>query len=188
MRTNLIFISRIRKNIANFKLIQINAICKLGKKSDNQMINCMTCCKMKMMKRYFSLLLFSILLQFSYSQDANLIIDVLGINEVKGIIQVGIYNNSDSFPKIGGEYRVAYFTVSSKNVTATIENLPQGEYAAALYHDLNSDGECNLNFLGIPKEPYGFSNNIKPFFRAPSYELTKITLKGHKTIQIKLID
>ena len=70
----------------------------------------------------------------------------------------------------------------------TIDDLPNGEYAIALYHDVNADGICNLNLISIPKEPYGFSNNVKPVFSAPTFESTKFALNSDKTIQIDLID
>ncbi len=107
---------------------------------------------------------------------------------MKGLIQIGIYNERDAFPKIGMEYRLEYFTVVSKEMTVRIKDLPYGEYSIALFHDIDSDGECNLNFIGIPKEPYGFSNNIKPVFKAPSFESTKVVLNTNKIIRVELID
>ena len=140
------------------------------------------------MKKHFYLLCFSLFTQYLFSQQSILSIKILGIKEVKGIIQVGIYNEKDAFPKKGREYRVEYFMVTSKETTVTIENLAHDEYSIALYHDLNSDGECNLNFISIPKEPYVFSNNVKPVLSAPSFERTKFALNSNRTIQIKLID
>jgi uncharacterized protein (DUF2141 family) len=44
-----------------------------------------------------------------------------------------------------------------------------GRYALVMFHDANADGELNVGPLG-PKEGYGFSNNLRPFFSAPSLE------------------
>jgi uncharacterized protein (DUF2141 family) len=49
-------------------------------------------------------------------------------------------------------------------------DLPPGTYAIACFHDENANGRFDQNFLGIPKEGYGFSNNVHPFFSAPSFE------------------
>ncbi len=42
--------------------------------------------------------------------------------------------------------------------------------AIALLQDLNNNGKLDTNLLGIPKEPYAFSNNIKPVFSAPKFQ------------------
>ena len=41
-----------------------------------------------------------------------------------------------------------------------------------MFHDLNENDIHDINFLGIPKEPYGFSNNAKALFSAPDFEKT----------------
>jgi uncharacterized protein (DUF2141 family) len=39
--------------------------------------------------------------------------------------------------------------------------VPYGEYAVAAFLDMNGNGKQDRNFLGIPKEPYGFSNDAR---------------------------
>lgn len=48
----------------------------------------------------------------------------------------------------------------------TIAGIPPGRYAAQAYQDLNGNGKIDRNFLGIPKEPVGFSNDA-PIRMAP---------------------
>ncbi|NLZ95638.1 MAG: DUF2141 domain-containing protein, partial [Bacteroidales bacterium] len=60
-------------------------------------------------------------------------------------------------------------------------------YAFSIYHDINSDKECNLSFFGIPKEPYGFSKNYRPILSKPSFHDCKINLYQDMTIVIDLI-
>ena len=55
-------------------------------------------------------------------------------------------------------------------------DLPPGTYAIACFHDENANGRFDQNFLGIPKEGYGFSNNVHPFFSAPSFESASFVL------------
>ncbi len=81
--------------------------------------------------------------------SSDLIIEIKGIETVEGKIQIGIYNDEDKFPEVGGAYRSEYFTVTAKEMSCTIKDLPNGVYAIALFHDVNSDGECNLNFWGF---------------------------------------
>ena len=55
-------------------------------------------------------------------------------------------------------------------------DLPPGIYAVACFHDEDGDGAFEQNFLGIPKEGYGFSNNLHPIFSAPSFDLASVVL------------
>lgn len=119
---------------------------------------------------------------------STLTIQVQGIKDIKGKIQIGIYNDAAKFPKVGGEYRTEYMEVNANEVTYQAKNLRNGKYAIALFHDINSDGVCNLNFLGIPKEPYGFSKNIRPIWSAPTFSKTEILVHSDTQISIKLIN
>ncbi len=49
------------------------------------------------------------------------------------------------------------------------ENIPPGTYALAVVHDENMNGKLDSNWLGIPKEGYGFSNDVKAVHGAPSF-------------------
>jgi uncharacterized protein (DUF2141 family) len=67
-------------------------------------------------------------------------------------------------------------------------DLPPGEYAVSTYQDVNINGKLDRYFIGKPKEPYGFSNNIKPF-GPPSYKDCKFNLTSSpKLISISLIN
>jgi uncharacterized protein (DUF2141 family) len=55
--------------------------------------------------------------------------------------------------------------------TVTVElALPAGEYALSVFQDINADGKLARNFIGIPKEPAGLSNNAVPRFGPPKYK------------------
>ena len=101
-------------------------------------------------------------------------------------MQIGLYNNAKDFPKVGKEYKRLYFKVTNWKMSYSIKNLTKGKYAVAIFYDKNSDKVCNRNFMGIPTEKYGFSNDIKPVLSAPSFEDTQIVLDQNKTLHIKL--
>ena len=67
---------------------------------------------------------------------------------------------------------------------------PKGEYAIALWHDENNDGKLNKNWLGMPTEGYGFSNNVFGAFGPPDYEecTFKIREGEIRNLDIKLIN
>ncbi len=64
--------------------------------------------------------------------------------------------------------------------------LPPGTYALGLFHDLNGNGVLDKNLFGIPKEPYGFSNNARGRLGPPSFEDAAISVTGDQPITIRL--
>lgn len=77
-----------------------------------------------------------------------------------------------------------------KDGTASLVfSLPPGEYALSTYHDVNGNNKLDRHFYGKPKEPYGFSNNVKPKFGPPKYDKCKFSLgESSKSLSITLID
>ena len=120
------------------------------------------------------------------AQHSDLNVKITNIKEVKGHLEIGVYNNPELFPKVDKQYKVFYIKVTASNMNYTIKGLKHGQYALAIFHDLNSDTICNRNIMGIPTEKYGFSNNVRPFLSAPSFEDAAINLNSKKTIIIQL--
>jgi len=137
--------------------------------------------------RYIFLIFFAFLNHSLYSQTYNLSITVTGIKNSEGEISIGLYNKKESFPHVDEQYKVFFIEADKFSGIYTIKDLPKGEYAVAIFHDKNSDKICNTNFLGIPKEGYGFSNNYKPRLSSPSFKDCKIDLSNNMSITIKLI-
>ncbi|MDA0338748.1 MAG: DUF2141 domain-containing protein [Proteobacteria bacterium] len=62
-----------------------------------------------------------------------------------------------------------------------------GLYAISVFHDKDSDGKLDTNFIGIPSEPVGVSNNPKARMGSPRFEDAKFVLEpGVMHLQIKL--
>ncbi len=136
--------------------------------------------------RCLFLFIFLISINNTFSQRYSLDIVVPNIPKVKGHIQIGLYNDSEKFPKVGKEFKRFRFKTTKNKMRFRLNNLTKGTYAIAIYHDINSDKKCNRNFLGIPTEDYGFSNDVKPVFSAPSFKSAAFTMNKNKTITIKL--
>ena len=86
---------------------------------------------------------------------------------------VGLYDEKCKFPDPKGQLKVYSFKPDSISLTATITDLPFGTYAMAIYQDVNSNGKIDKNMIGIPTEPYAFSNNYKPTVKAPGFKNCK---------------
>lgn len=133
-------------------------------------------------------ILYGILSSLFSTENPQLIVKISNIEKIQGEIKIGIFNSEASFLKEGAALKNYSVKVEKNTATITITNLPKGEYAVSMYHDENSDNECNRNFIGIPKEAYGFSNNIKPKMAAPKYKDCKFNFSENKTLNIKLIN
>ncbi len=132
-------------------------------------------------------LFFYLLFPQSTTETVNLSITVENINSQKGSIEIGLFNTHERFLEKNQAYKRYSIKVTKSSETINIKDLPVGDYAVSLYHDKNSDGECNRNFFGIPKEPYAFSNNFRPKFSAPKFEDCKFSLTQDHNISIRLI-
>ncbi|MCF8381876.1 MAG: DUF2141 domain-containing protein [Bacteroidales bacterium] len=91
----------------------------------------------------------------AFSQNS-FTLEIVGHRKHVGKIYISIFNNEQSF-----EERKIYDSVLANSVADTL-NLPlilkSGEYLFSIYQDINNNGELDTNLLGIPREPFGFSN------------------------------
>jgi uncharacterized protein (DUF2141 family) len=122
----------------------------------------------------FSAVSFSPLHQNSQKKLAAVQLTVIGLENDIGDIKVGLFNSAESFTgKTKDKFGGAIIKIQNKKAQYVFSNVPYGEYAIKLFHDENGDDEINTNFLGIPTESYGFSNNAKALFGPPSFEKAK---------------
>lgn len=73
-----------------------------------------------------------------------------------------------------------------EGATLKVENLAEGQYWVRVYQDLNGNGDLDKNYVGIPKEPYGFSNNVRPRFGPPDTEDMLFEFSSNTSISIEL--
>lgn len=69
----------------------------------------------------------------------------------------------------------------------TFRGIAPGKWAVRLYHDENDNGKLDTNFFGIPREGYGFSNNVKGRFGPPPFDRRLFDVRNDTTITINLI-
>jgi len=78
--------------------------------------------------------------------------------------------------------------LESEVQTVVINNIPAGEYAVSIFHDIDKNGELNTNAIGIPNEPYGFSNDARGRFGPPKFKNAKFAFPETQEINIKLVN
>ncbi len=121
------------------------------------------------------------------STTGNIQIEIEGLENYNGYIQVDIYKTNKGFPtKNEFAYKKLRFKVSNTKSKYNVSNLSYGTYALAIYHDENSNKINDTNFFGIPKEKIGASNNPSSGY-IPSFNEAKFELKTvQKNITVKL--
>lgn len=124
---------------------------------------------------------------FSPIQKGELVVEIKNIENPQGVLYIAVYNES-SFLQEGKELiktKTPIQTVYDQKIA--INELPFGVYAIAIYHDVNNNGKLDKNYLGIPTEPYAFSNNPKVKWRSPTFDETKIELNAaQRSLQMEL--
>lgn len=122
-----------------------------------------------------------------FSPDGELLIRVSGIPSGDGKLLIGIYNKEEGFMDMTKTYRNITLDARKDQMQISIPDLPAGNYAIAVFHDANANGKLDKNMLGIPKEAYGFSNNVRGSFGPPSYKDCLFTVgTDRKEISLKL--
>ena len=109
-------------------------------------------------------------------------IDLSGLKNTNGVVNVALYNSAASFNKPAQAYKQAIVTPSATSLTIEFDSLAPGTYAFGLFHDENNDATLNTNILTIPTEGFAFSNNAMGTFGAPSFTQAQFTLGVKDTL------
>ena len=94
-----------------------------------------------------------------------------------GLALVGIYDKEENFgkakvnKKLNTEKILTGAATEISNNKAQIKlDVPFGSYVVSGFQDFDGNGVISGNFLGIPKEPFGFSNGAKGRFGPPKWQ------------------
>ena len=128
------------------------------------------------MKSRFYLFIILVLFLFSEGKSETLIVEIN--SEIKaGPVLMAVYNEKKFFGKTKTNEKTNpdHVLVGAKglikNNKAKLEfDIPFGNYVLAGIHDVDNNGMLSGGFLGIPKEPFGFSNNVRGNFGPPKWE------------------
>lgn len=135
-----------------------------------------------------ALLLFLILLMpLRGALAAALEIQIKDKSSDKGRFFYLLFDSEEGFPENEKKSKLQG-SFSAEENSLTLNELPNGSYAFTIFHDENNNKKLDTNFLGIPKESFGFSNNPRILFGAPAFDECKFKISGDKTIKIEMKD
>ncbi len=113
----------------------------------------------------------------STGEGSTLSIKLTNFRSADGQVLVALFRGGDGFPsKPGNAYRTAVTKISGSSASVEFKDLPAGEYAFSVIHDENGNNELDTNFIGIPKEGLGTSNNAKARMGPPKYRDAKFAV------------
>src|SRR5262245_44204094 len=99
----------------------------------------------------------------------DLTIEVSGVTPDRGKVYIAVYDRPEAFPTSGRQLVGQVLKAEDRHLTVRFKDLPPGHYAAVAFQDINGNGKLDKNFLGIPKEPYGFSNGARGSVGPPRF-------------------
>jgi uncharacterized protein (DUF2141 family) len=141
------------------------------------------------LKKY-TLALFSSLMLASpaYAETVALSIEVDGIKNSTGSLAAQVFNEDNWLSDSPTLTQVLPIPSNYKGGPLQIDiELEAGNYAFAVYHDVDGNGAMNKNFIGLPEEPVGLSNDHRPRFGPPRYNKAELTISADtKKINITL--
>ena len=128
-------------------------------------------------------------------------ITIDGIRSTHGVVLIGLYDSPASFGKAVEASAEEGFLVDPDRFAAValranaalksaVVGRPSifGRYAAIAFHDEDGDGKLGESFLGVPTEPYGFSNDVQGFLGPPTFDAAAMALgDGDEAVRIALV-
>jgi uncharacterized protein (DUF2141 family) len=152
--------------------------------------------KLPSQSKFILLLIFAsfIMSGIIYAQPplGKIIVNVKGFKSNDGKARLLIFSaqNKKHFPKDkDSAYAKFIVPIKDNKVIFTFDNLQYGDYAISVHHDEDSNGKVNTNWIGMPNESLGASNDAKGTFGPPSFDKAKVTLdKEQISIVINLVN
>ena len=108
---------------------------------------------------------------------------VVGLHSNDGEVDCALFGGADGFP---GDSSKAGKTTKSKiengQAVCMFADVAPGDYAVSVFHDENSNGKLDRNFMGMPKEGVGASNDAAGHFGPPKYDDARFSYKGGRSV------
>jgi uncharacterized protein (DUF2141 family) len=107
-------------------------------------------------------------------------VQVLNIRNSAGTVDCALFESPAGFPTeaLRSATTVMVIKVRQTQARCDFADIPPGTYALAVFHDENMNGTLDTNWLGMPTEGYGFSNDVKASLGPPSFAAASFAYDG----------
>ena len=137
-----------------------------------------------------SILLFAVIARTAspQKQSENAIrAHIEGLHSGRGQVVCALFASPDDFPKrLDRAFARVHGQITAGRATCEFTGIPAGVYAVSVFHDENLNGRLDTNWLGIPREGVGASNNPKPRMGPPKFAAAKFQYAG-SSMDIEII-
>ena len=143
------------------------------------------------MKYYIISLALLFMTPFVYKQakteTVSITVTVEDIRSNSGSVGIALYEEGADFPD-GEPLKAESISLrGSGSVEYTFEDVPAGDYAVAVMHDENDNGDMDFNEYGMPMEGFGFSNEAMGDMGPPDFDMAAFTADEDTDISVSLI-
>jgi len=123
-----------------------------------------------------------------YAQTQETEVRVSGIRSEKGKVILNVFKDNETYNKEKPYKTFVFDKKAIVNGTLIVKcELEPGIYGITLVDDENANGKIDKNFIGMPKEGFGFSNFFMEKLKKPSFDDFKVDLKSHSNkVEIKV--
>ena len=113
---------------------------------------------------------------------------VSGVSNAPGMVGCALFSSAAGFPLESDKTSVKIMRVAPAGGAAmcVFENVPPGVYAMAVVHDTNGNGRADTNFLGMPTEGVGVSNNVMPRMSSPTFDANKFSVAAGQVTRLAI--
>lgn len=125
------------------------------------------------------------------SQAADVTLDVEGLDTSRlqgATLMVAVFTDAGRWlrqPQAGQRFVLGADAAGGK-ASVVLKDLPAGPLAITLFQDANANGRLDMNAMGIPTEPYGFSNNASGSYGPPTFEQAVLTPTAGQVLKVRL--
>jgi uncharacterized protein (DUF2141 family) len=110
---------------------------------------------------------------------------ISGIQPRGGLIGAALFATADGFPKQHERAARRERQPDRSAVDSIVfRNVPPGRYAVAVHHDVDGNGLLAENAVGIPREPWAVSRNLRPRFSAPKFTEAAVDVRGDTRLEV----
>ena len=96
----------------------------------------------------------------------------------KGLVRIALVNKVQFHKrqKLKKPLQRGVVKPTDDSIQYQFKDVAPGEYAIQVLQDFDEDGNMTNNWLGLPREPWGMSNNPPVRFSPPKWERAKFTV------------
>ena len=116
-------------------------------------------------------------------------LEIVNVQAGEGFLEIELHNSALTYLSRDEKqtpFRKISVPVDRDRITLQFKGVPPGRYAFTIYQDVNGNGHFDSNFIGLPREPFGFSNNLPIRFGPPSFMKASFKVTGNQRIGVEL--